>query len=86
MASSILQKVGDDLADLLYYVVMFLLTVGFSIGRIIGEKGTVFQAFAHVFVGLLIGVALARKSWPVGYLAIGISIVEVVVAVISRLH
>lgn len=46
--------------------------------RLAGEKSVAFQAAAHVFVGLLLGLAWGRKSWYPASVAIALTVVEVI--------
>lgn len=75
----------DDFAWMVYFFIAVGLSAGFGVARICGVTHPSFQAFAHVFVGLLIGLALGRKQWAWGILAITLSVLELVVAVSTRL-
>jgi hypothetical protein len=64
---------------------LLILSVVFAQLRISGEKGEFFQAMAHVFVGILIGLGCIRtpSRWLYWGLAIGLSAIEVVVAILQ---
>jgi hypothetical protein len=66
-----------------------ILTIVFGVLRftlpVTGEinKKDIFKNLAHVFVGMLIGLAIGAQSWDYGTLAILITVLEVV-AFITR--
>lgn len=62
-----------NLVDILILVASVFLS-GF---RIFGEKGEIFQAAAHLFVGGLIGAWLVARRPIHGWLVVVLSIVEV---------
>jgi hypothetical protein len=55
-----------------------LVSIAFAVARMEGEKSVVFQALAHVWVGLLLGVAIGRRSAEWAWLAGWLSVIEVI--------
>ena len=77
------------------YAFVYLVCLVLAALRISGEKGEIFQALAHLWVGGLVGVWwLAKFRCPVceeregrtaGWLVVVLSIVELTCFIISRL-
>jgi hypothetical protein len=61
-----------------------ILAMILSLFRISGDVRIAFQAVAHVYVGLLIGVALGQKKWTYAYIAIALTAVELVMFVLTH--
>lgn len=78
-------KGWDELAYILWFAVAFGLSSGFAIARLCGAMHPSFQAFAHIWVGFLLGVAFVRQNWAWVILAAGLSLVELVMFVWTKL-
>jgi hypothetical protein len=61
------------------YAIIVLISLTILLGglRLVGFTSPTYQAFAHLFVGGVATLAIARKSWLVGSLPIALSVVEV---------
>ena len=57
--------------------ILILTTILLGTLRLAGFASPAFQAFAHLFVGGLVTLAIVRRSWCAGGLAIAITAVEV---------
>lgn len=81
-------KIANNLLDDLVYICLYFgmlgLTLGFAIARCCGVHDKIFMHAAHVFVAILIGLAIYRKNRLWAYLAIGLSAVEIVMATITH--
>lgn len=80
-----LAKAWDELAYIVWFAVAFGLSCGFAIARLCGATHPSFQAFAHIWVGFLLGVAFVRQNWAWVILVAGLSLVELVMFVWTKL-
>lgn len=70
----------------MYSWILSAIAIVLAIFRIYGEKGEVFQAIAHLFVGGLIGAYIVGRKRFVITLSIGLSVVELSVFLWQKTH
>ncbi len=58
--------------------------VALSAFRMMGHTSVAFQAIAHLTVGLCIGIAVGEKRWRFAWVAIVLTVVEVVAFFLVR--
>jgi hypothetical protein len=64
-------------------MISLLITLALGIARALGVKSEPFQAMAHVWVGWLIGRAYWEPSRMAGWLAVILTVLEVIVFLTS---
>ena len=69
----------------LVFIFIILITVGFSLGRVLGLKGDIFKDFCHLWVGGMIGYCLAKPSQSIKLQIIALIVVELTCFLISRI-
>jgi hypothetical protein len=67
-------------------MISLLITLALGLARALGVKSEPFQAVAHVWVGWLIGRAYWEPSRMAGCLAVGLTVLEVIVFLIAPKH
>jgi hypothetical protein len=59
-------------------IIIILISIGMGLARILGIKGEIFQALAHIWIGGLICACVIKPSESIIFQTIGLIVVELV--------